>query len=128
MSEKMYIAFPFDEVAGNNAEEYFAFDERVEILGAIYTNKDTITANNTDYMTFGVQNGAGTKTYFKWVTQVTGEGTISALTPAPLVAGADQDEAIIEANTCIKVHSTKGGAGKALDGSLVVVVKKARAY
>ena len=127
MSDKIYLSFPFDETLGNHAEEYFGLDERVSVVGAYYTNKDTLTQHNTDYMTFAVQNAAGSKTYRSWSTQDTAQGTITALTPAELVAGANDGE-ILDAGAGFKIHSTKTGAGLALDGTMVVILKKERLF
>ena len=127
MSDKIYLSFPFDETLGNNAEEYFGVDERVSVVGAYYTNKDTLTAHGSHYMTFGVQNAAGTDTYYSWSTLNTAQGTITALTPAALAAGADAGD-ILEAGAGFKIHSTKTGDGLALDGSMVVILKKERKY
>ena len=127
MSDKIYLSYPFDETKGNNAEEYFGLDERVSVVGAYYTNKDTITQNNTHYMTFTVQNAAGSKTYRSWSTQDTAQGTITALTPAELVAGANDGE-ILDAGAGLKIAGTKSGDGEALDGSMGVILKKERLF
>tara|TARA_R100000329_G_scaffold145398_1_gene130912 strand:+ start:1919 stop:2311 length:393 start_codon:yes stop_codon:yes gene_type:complete len=126
--EKIYISFPFDETAGNTAEEYFGFDERVELVGATYTDKDGVAANNSNYLVITLENSDGSKVYFSHDTRAANQGAITAKTPTALAAGANVNENIIDAGTCLAVKSVPAGSGKAMDGTITVIAKKARLF
>jgi len=125
---KFTISYPVDEVAGNTAEEYFAFDEKCRLINAIYTDKDGVTQHTANYITFTVQNAAGSETYLTYSTRTADQGTIAAVTPTALIDGADAAKNIFASSTALRFLAAPSGAGKALDGTIVLTFEKERLY
>tara|TARA_Y100000004_G_scaffold189131_2_gene244300 strand:+ start:445 stop:837 length:393 start_codon:yes stop_codon:yes gene_type:complete len=129
MSQKENITFVLDVAATGTGQEYFGFDERMTCVGATYVNEAEITGNNTNFRSFYIQDGAGTKTYFQYRTNLTNQGTIPAKTVVNFVAGANVDEATHEAGSSFRLYTDHdGGSGKAADGTLIIQFEKARKY
>jgi hypothetical protein len=127
--QKVNIPIVLDVGATSVGQEYFGFDERMKCVGATYTNEAEITGNNTNFRSFYIQNGAGTKTYFSYRTNLTNQGTIAAKTTVNFVAGNDVGEATHEAGDSFRIYTDHdGSSGKAADGTLVVQFEKARLY
>ena len=126
--KKFTISYPIDETAGNSAEEYFSFDERCRLVSAIYTDKDGVVQDGSNYITFTVGNAAGTKTYLTYSTKTADQGTITAKTATYLIDGADADECIFAENTPLAFKATAAGSGKALDGTVVLTFEKERLF
>ena len=124
---KENISFVLDVAATAVGQEYFGFDERYRVVGATYVNEAEITGNNTNFRSFYIQDGAGTKTYFSYRTNLTNQGTIPAKTVVNFVAGADVADATHEAGASFRIYTDhEGASGKAADGTLIIQLEKAR--
>lgn len=120
------INIRFENLVGGDSNDYLAFGERYRVVSAYIVDNAGIATHAADFRTFTIVGSDDATAIFKWSTETSKEGALTAATPALLVDQSRSDLAVFEAGAKIHFSSIKSGSGKVAEGNVIIQLEQAR--